>query len=318
MTLHQKIINFLQLHPNQRFTAREIAEWIFITFPKDCKIKQENSKATKFPLNTDEKLISQLVAEVGSHKKHLINSGVTVIPANKETKQKQMYCFPEGGQEEIIQLNNSPQHHEKAVQEQITEQDNSFLENDLYPLLAAFLTTKNLYSKRIDEKRSVNNQGKNGNKWLFPDIVAAEDLSINWSSEVKRIAAYAKNNQTRLWSFEVKREITRSNIREVFFQTVSNSSWANFAYLVAVTIKDIGTMEELNLLSSLHGIGVIQLDPQDPLQSEILIPARERIEVDWNNASRLADQNKDFADYLTLIKEFYQIGRFKPHEWVFK
>ncbi len=42
------------------------------------------------------------------------------------------------------------------------------------------------------------------------------------------------------------------------------------------------------MLAGLHGIGLIKLDVESPADSEILIPARERIDVDWNTANRLA------------------------------
>lgn len=41
----------------------------------------------------------------------------------------------------------------------------------------------------------------------------------------------------RLWSFEVKLKLTRGDVREAWFQTVSNSSWANQGYLVAAEVE---------------------------------------------------------------------------------
>ena len=52
------------------------------------------------------------------------------------------------------------------------------------------------------------------------------------------------------------------------------------------------------MLAGLHGIGLIKLDVESPADSEILIPARERIDVDWNTANRLAKENPDFLDYI--------------------
>jgi len=34
-----------------------------------------------------------------------------------------------------------------------------------------------VFSKRIEEKRSSNKRGPNGNRWLYPDVVGMEDLS---------------------------------------------------------------------------------------------------------------------------------------------
>jgi uncharacterized protein len=49
-------------------------------------------------------------------------------------------------------------------------------------------------------------------------------------------------------------------VRKGFFQTVSNSSWANFSYLVAVDIEGPHTMKELRTLFSAHEVGLIKLD----------------------------------------------------------
>ena len=64
-----------------------------------------------------------------------------------------------------------------------------------------------------------------------------------------------------------KNSINRSNVREAFFQTVSNSSWADFGYLVALEIADDAAMKELRMLSGLHGIGFIRLDMDNPPES---------------------------------------------------
>ena len=72
--------------------------------------------------------------------------------------------------------------------------------------------------------------------------------------------------KTKLWSFEVKMLVNRSNIREVFFQTVSNSSWSNFGYLVASEIEGTDTLKELRILSSLHGIGIYSIRYRKPFR----------------------------------------------------
>ena len=82
-------------------------------------------------------------------------------------------------------------------------------------------------SKRIDEKRSINSAGSGGNRWLFPDLVGMEILSEGWNREVKDCVKQYGDRKTRLWSFEVKKLINRSNVREYYFQSVSNSSWVN-------------------------------------------------------------------------------------------
>lgn len=101
----------------------------------------------------------------------------------------------------------------------------------------------------------------------------------------------------RFWSFEVKVGLTISNVREAFFQTVSNSSWATYAYLAASSI-DRRAMEELEILSASHGVGIILLNEPQPLESEILLPARERGNLDWNSIDRLVSENPDFSKFI--------------------
>lgn len=183
-------------------------------------------------------------------------------------------------------------------------------------MLSEFLWSDlGIYSKRIDEKRSKNLNGAGGNKWLYPDVVGMEDLSSDWHEEIKNCVKQYADKKTRLWSFEVKILINRSNVREVFFQAVSNSSWANFSYLVASEIIGADSLKELRMLASLHGVGLIQLDVNNPAESQIIIPAKERLEIDWDNANRLANENRDFIDYIKLVRQFYQTGDIKGTEW---
>lgn len=101
----------------------------------------------------------------------------------------------------------------------------------------------------------------------------------------------------------------------VFFQAVSNSSWANYGYLITKKITGQGTLKELRLLFAAHGIGLIQLDADNLTQSQILIPARERDAIDWDMVNRLSKENSDFSEYVRLIKEFCLTGRLKPTDW---
>ena len=87
----------------------------------------------------------------------------------------------------------------------------SLKEGDLYPLLSRYLWSElDIYSKRIDERRSSNKQGPKGNKWLYPDLVGMEDLTADWHREIKGIVSEYADNKTKLWSFEVKTILNRS------------------------------------------------------------------------------------------------------------
>ena len=40
LSVTKALVECLQQNPEQRFTAREIAEWIFETYPDECREKQ--------------------------------------------------------------------------------------------------------------------------------------------------------------------------------------------------------------------------------------------------------------------------------------
>ena len=142
-----------------------------------------------------------------------------------------------------------------------------------------------------------------------------EDLTADWPQEIKGVVKEYADTKTKLWPLEVKILLNRSNVRERFFQAVSNSSWANYGFLVAADIEGADTMKELRMLFALHGIGLIQLDPDNLAESQILMPARERLEVDWATCNRLTQENKDFVQFMKLVRQFYQTGDSRPNEW---
>ncbi len=84
---------------------------------------------------------------------------------------------------------------------------------------------------------------------------------------------------------------------------------------MAEEIEGLDTLKELRLLFAAHGIGLIKLDADNPAESQVLIPARERDEIDWDMANRLATENKDFLEYVKLVKQFYQTGEAKLADW---
>ena len=54
---------------------------------------------------------------------------------------------------------------------------------------------------------------------------------------------------------------------------------ANFGYLVASEIEGEDTLKELRMLSSLHGIGFIELNAETPSESQIMIPAKSAVKL---------------------------------------
>ena len=297
-------VAFLQERPDQKFTAREISQWVMESFPDECQAKKERSPA----IQTDAELLAQIISEIGSNHPQIMKQANIKTTESRPRK----YYFTEKSDEDEVALAES----QTTSKEKNTSESTALKEADLYPLLTTYLQDEQgIYSKRIDEKRSSNQRGPNGNKWLYPDLVGMEDLSADWHREIKDCVKQYADKKTRLWSFEVKLLINRSNVRESYFQAVSNSSWASFGYLVAGEIQGKDTMQELRMLFALHGIGVVQLDSEELSESQIIIPARERSEIDWNTCNRLATENKDFMEFIKRVRQFYQTGDLRAADW---
>ena len=142
-----------------------------------------------------------------------------------------------------------------------------------------------------------------------------QPLDKTWHDFIKTCVKHGSGQNVRLWSFEVKKELTSANIRSSYFQAVSNSSWAHEGYLVATSISNQDTEEELRMLSALHGIGVILLNPENPTESEILLPAKRRQDADWQTINRILKENKDFKHFIDLVANYFQSGRLYSENW---
>jgi len=307
LNLNNTVCEFLKSNKGHKYTARQIAEWISTKYPNECaaKIKNSKNKLKKDVSSQDEMnklLIDILVAEIGAHRASFQKKTPQI--KTTEGRPRKYYYTEQSDADEVEDIEEKP-----------LEIQSIPLEHDLYPMLIEYLSAEhNLHAKRIDEKRSTNNRGPKGNEWLYPDLVALEDLASEWSTKVTECAKQYGDKKAKLWSFEVKRLINTSNVRSTFFQAVSNSSWANFGYLVAAELEE-KAKKELRMLSSLHGIGFVLLDTENPSESQIMIPAKERNDLDWESINRLTDANKDFSDYIEEISDFCLTGKTKKQDW---
>jgi len=286
-TLTEVIARILKDNPNKYFTSNEIAKKIVENYPDWSENKRQRSKQD---LSNDIRFITQIQSEILSKVSSLQNkdSNYQIL----EEKPRKLFYSTKNNVEKLD--TNKP------------TKESNLSESDLYPLLSKYLHAEfNIGSKRIDEKRSKNSRGSGGNKWLFPDMVGLEIVGGNWQEEIKKFSEEHFTPKGKLWSFEVKIKIDNSNVREVFFQTVSNSSWANYGYLVTSEIIGRETINELRILAGLHGIGVIRIDINDITKSQIIFLARER-SIDLDNANRLAEENRDFKDYIIDLISIYK------------
>ena len=298
LRLREAVFEYLKNNAGAKFTARQIAMWIFETYPEECEEKRRRSTQ-----NLD--VVQQLAAEIGSSRPEIQKKHPQI--KTTEGRPRKYYYSTQTDDAEVAQAEAG---HDVANATHASAPSSSRLgEHDLYPLLVQYLWDEHgVFAMRIDENKSSNRRGVNGNHWLHPDVVGMEDLSAEWGREVRDCVSAYSDRRASLWSFEVKLLLNRSNVRECFFQTLSNSSWANFSYLVVQDIEGTDTIKELRMLSAAHGIGLIRLDVENPPESEVLIPARERSAVDWDMVNRLAEENSDFREFVKRIRRFHQTG----------
>jgi hypothetical protein len=189
----------------------------------------------------------------------------------------------------------------------------SYLERDLHPLVAHFAFEK-MDGVRIKTINHSASRKKQFGEWVHPDLIGVlfpmtalgEDVTVNFSFAMQ-------TPLIRLYSFELKRKVSFGNLRESFFQAVSNSSWAHEGYLVAVDwLDDPEFHDELSRLSQAFGIGAIRLDLEDPGSGEILLPARTRDEIDWATLDKLVAMNKDVRAFLESVR--IDLGARRAHE----
>lgn len=188
---------------------------------------------------------------------------------------------------------------EKEEQQEIKNKEKDFLEKDLHPLLVSFLYEEfNLHCKTINANTS-KNKNKGLNEWIHPDIVGIHFPFNDFKQETLNLLANLSTSSCKIYSFELKRFINNANLKECYFQAVSNSSWANEGYLVAYEIKDVDT-DELARLNASFGIGVIELK-----RGEVIFEAKSK-DLDITTLDMLVEKNKDFKEFIENVNKDIQ------------
>ena len=304
----QMIIETLRDNPTEKFTARDLAAEFVKRYPAEMAEKQSNPR-----YDTKEKLLAQLAAEIGGERTAAAKKRCANIATQDKPRPRLYYwdANPQQSAEIVSELDNDAETQELDLPVLTL----SHSEQELYPLLIEFLHKEyGLYCQRIDEKTSKNSHGNGGNHWLHPDVVALEPLDQHWDAVVKDCVRHGNDSSVRLWSFEVKKQLTKGNVRQCFFQAVSNSTWASFGYLVATGLSN-DVEPELQMLASLHGIGVLLLNTESLFDSQILIPARERTNIDWQSVNRIVSENTDFHRFVEQVGIYSQTGRLVKNVW---
>ncbi|MEI0531592.1 HTH domain-containing protein [Brachyspira pilosicoli] len=194
---------------------------------------------------------------------------------------------------------NSYEEYSEEIPENNTKK---ILEEDLHAPLTNYLYNMKIYSKTINAN-AANTNLKGKMKWGTPDMVG-----VTFKDYINKSVLNLFNNinipTTEIYAYELKLSLTLANITEYYFQTLSNSSWANEAWLVAMEIdeNDIDLIEELKRLNQSFGVGVIKLDYYNPEDSQIIFSAKKRPYLDIDTMHKLCC-NREFQDFIDDVNE---------------
>lgn len=173
-----------------------------------------------------------------------------------------------------------------------------FDERSLHILFCNYLRTRGIYAKTIYHEKS-STKGDNAQKWIHPDIVGAQFEDFKNDATLALLKATEPKESIHIYSYELKRRIESDyQLKQYYFQALSNSSWANYGYLVAFEINE-DLDEEMARLNNAFGIGIILMQAND---SKILFPAREKA-LDYNTIEKLNNLNPDFCEFIKKLSK---------------
>lgn len=181
----------------------------------------------------------------------------------------------------------------------VKNSNGGYNERDLHLLFSTYLSSKDTLNKTIFHEQS--NSNDNHQKWVHPDMIGIKFSTFETDEAQRLIRSLNSVDTFRFSSYELKKEIrTDYELKKSYFQAVSNSSWANYGYLVALEINS-SLMDEMERLNESFGIGIIELKA-NPFESKILYPSKYK-ELDFKTIDKLCYINKDFKKYIELIEE---------------
>lgn len=206
----------------------------------------------------------------------------------------------------INEINDLSEEEDTEESSENTVTNKKILEEDLHIPLTKYLYSMKIYSKTINANATdINLKGKM--KWGTPDIVAVTFKDyINKS--VLELFNHINLPTTEIYAYELKLKLTLSNLTEYYFQALSNSGWANEAWLVAMNIDENNydeLMEEMKRLNQSFGVGIIKLNYYNPEDSEILFSAKKRNNLDIDTMHKLC-YNRQFQDFINDVNEILE------------
>jgi len=215
----------------------------------------------------------------------------------------------------------NPTKTQEVIEQQIKIKDEiiqkvKFNERDLHPLLVKYVFSDphfNCYTKTIFHENS-SKKTKGANEWLHPDLVGVYFPFNDYSIETRELQSHLNVNSINLYAFEMKIALSFSNLRQSFFQAVSNASWANEGYLVCIKMdEDPDFKNELQRLSNAFGIGVIKLNTKSINESEVTFSAEYKKNIDWDTVNRLSEDSPDFRKFISDLTEDIKLSKIKSN-----
>ena len=173
-----------------------------------------------------------------------------------------------------------------------------FDERSLHKLFCSSLRVRNIYAKTIFHEKSTT-KTDSAQKWVHPDVVGVQFEEFKNEATLSLLKATEPKESVRIYSYELKKRIESDyQLKQYYFQALSNSSWANFGYLVAFEINE-DLDEEMERLNHAFGIGVILMQAND---LKVLYPARAK-ELDYNTIEKLNNINPDFCSFIERLSK---------------
>lgn len=233
----------------------------------------------------------------------VVNNDLRILRINGDSRIKRIkfsgkaYKYYLSKYEQLLNLEQIDVALDKQVSKP-TKKD--FNERDLHKLLTSYLKSIGIYSKTIFHEQSQYSKDSN-QKWIHPDIIGVEFLKLKSNVTQVFLKSINRLDAFKVFSYELKKEITTdAELKKSFFQAVSNSSWANFGYLVAFEISS-NLQEEMERLNQSFGIGIIELRP-NPYESKIWYQPKYK-DLDFKTIDKLCSINPEFAKFIEQIEK---------------
>lgn len=133
LNLAKAVLDCLRTRPEEKLTARQIAEWIFSTYPAECQEKKSNSRGDY--IKTDGDLAQQLVAEISSQHPRL-QKRHPELKTTEDRPRKYYYYYYYSEKSDVAEAAAA----EGVVTTATVNADGKTMgEHALYPLLSLYL-----------------------------------------------------------------------------------------------------------------------------------------------------------------------------------